>query len=646
MAWMRLVYAQSIGMGVRISPEVQGAFNRRLGKVEVSRVATSSSTPGRFDRGVSHWGAVLSQAKTEMQSLETRLQAMRDKGTDAILKEERDTLEQKRAESVDEDSFQELSERIDAIDDELEQLEVERVSRSARREKLLAYQMSGLEDALKDPKDEVRYAAAVNAANYLQRDRENMLREILGDAYDEVFAGRRAQTSTWLAARGVLDPADVGEGEGFMPFTRGPELRRSVTTGTRPGSLKYGKQSTRELNLSKRNEMMLWQLGDYRADPKVMMESWARAASFKWQADLRSMLYDIGEDVGRGGPKEGWYLIDPEGKPLPKHWKAGLSEEEIAKVLNDLEGGDDAGLATRLNLFAKNWLSREPSDFVAEDGTYPGIRQVHPSIVHSLVMPYMPRSAVQGGINVAEVLNSMARLSLIYANPGYIPSNVFANSVLGLANSPWFVKDAAIAIKWMTEDKKLARAVLAEMGDASLSAMLPERGAFEVVQRTEKYIAEKEQIAADNWARVAGWIGTARRNGYSGKKDLVRLLESKDPKVMRDKDFISREATNAMIDFDRLSPMEKRYLQPVLFVWPFLRGAMAWPVSYCSQLPRASRRSCCGHGGPRGAAAREARAGASVLRGARAGRHRQGRGHRLRLQPAVDLRARPVRWTR
>ena len=582
MQWMRLIYTQATGLGVRVSPEVEAVFTRRLGRAEMTEPDIVRYA-GKFDKEVSHWGAVLAQAKTDMQSLEARLNAMAEHGTDSVLLRELDDLQTKRKEALSEEAYQEYTDRIEGIEAELQEMELNRVSRARRREKLLQYQMSNLEQALKAPKDQARYEMAVLAADWLQNDRENILRAIFGEAYDEVFEGRRRQMSQWLASRGALSEADVGAGRGFLPFSQQPPVGRSIRTTTSPRAQKIGKQSTRELNLHKRNEMILWQLGDFQADPKILMESWGRAASFKWAHDLRSLLWDIGDDVPRDGPPEDYYLININGKPLPRHWEKGLSEADIAKIMDDLEGGSDDGLANRLHLFIKNWISDDPTEFRGEDGTYPGVRMVHKSVVHSLVLPYQSASAVKGLLTTGEIVNSLARLSLIYMNPGYIPSNWFANFIMGMANSPWFPKDLAEAGRIMATDKKLSRMITAEMGEASLGAMLPQN--LRHVGRIERRVAEAEQTVADIPFRIGGWISTARRNGYRGRDDLVRLLTSKDPQVIRDKNFISREATNAMIDFDRLSPMEKRYVQPWLFVWPFLRGAMAWPVSYTMTFP-------------------------------------------------------------
>jgi hypothetical protein len=64
-----------------------------------------------------------------------------------------------------------------------------------------------------------------------------------------------------------------------------------------------------------------------------------------------------------------------------------------------------------------------------------------------------------------------------------------------------------------------------------------------------------------------------------------QLLDGDTPRLRAEREIIAERTTREMIDFDRLTPMERRYLQPVLFVWPFLRGAFAWPIDYVKHYP-------------------------------------------------------------
>jgi hypothetical protein len=350
--------------------------------------------------------------------------------------------------------------------------------------------------------------------------------------------------------------------------------------------------------------MILWQQGDYTADIHVLHEGYVRALAFKAQYDMRNLFHQIGEGVGPEGPKEGWYLIDLDAKPLPREWKSANTPEEIADQLKPVLDGldaDDSQLALSLNTYAENWIHQDPSRARQPDGGYGNVRQVHPRVVESMMLPYTGPTKANPLVGVASMANTMARMSLIYANPGYIPSNVLANFVMLVAERGVFAfSDMVAGAHIVAKDSTLFNRILggrteggrrfrvsAETGETHTtstqrgSATGP-RGQFEEL---EGWTAGKLSIAADEWMRAAAWSGIARKRGYRGHDAQMRLLDGKTEKTRRDRDWVSEKATNAMINFDRLTPWEQRWLRPVLFVWPFIRGSIAWPVDYVMEHP-------------------------------------------------------------
>ena len=49
--------------------------------------------------------------------------------------------------------------------------------------------------------------------------------------------------------------------------------------------------------------------------------------------------------------------------------------------------------------------------------------------------------------------------------------------------------------------------------------------------------------------------------------------------------MVSHRSTEAMVNFDRLHPWEKRLIARIFFVWPWVRGATAWAGHYVKEFP-------------------------------------------------------------
>ena len=62
------------------------------------------------------------------------------------------------------------------------------------------------------------------------------------------------------------------------------------------------------------------------------------------------------------------------------------------------------------------------------------------------------------------------------------------------------------------------------------------------------------------------------------------LLNSTDPEIVKIRDIVSQRAREDMLDFNKLSPAEQR-LTRVLFIYPFIRAAVAQPVWMLREYP-------------------------------------------------------------
>jgi hypothetical protein len=508
----------------------------------------------------------------------------------------------------------------------------------------LRQRADSLEKALANQEDPA-YRGALSSLMALQDSREATIRGVFGDKHDEAFAKRVDLLADWLAEQGLL-PADFARGTGkyFRHSAIGEGRTRKLD---RPAaaltSQVIGLPDQSILNLYNRNNLIRWQNGDLNADPKVVFESWHNAQAFAFVKTLRDKLMKVGRQLNADDPIPDDAMVIVDGTPLPWLQRATMkpgSTADIQRVNNALEGRDPAALEESLTEYANSIMvdGKKLREIIAqEDNPVAARREIQAWIVdkNHVEQLFRPLQGSWGGRvgRTWDLGNTIARWSLIYTNPMYVPINFVANNFFLLAQQgPMAISRLVMAARVMNSNPDLSLRIGAQVGELPAIAAIsrgrrspgsrigtiqqraaeittgalerlpgvPERSPILPGRSPGAWAREAEFTGyeqatlrtytglADKMPRVAAWIYEAQKKGYHTAEDMNRLLDGKTEKTRADREIVADRSNEIMVNFDRLSDWERAYFTKVLFIWPWIRGATAWPFYYAREFPVAA----------------------------------------------------------
>lgn len=455
------------------------------------------------------------------------------------------------------------------------QLEEQRTMASTVRARGLDKMISELEQAIK-AKPGKGYDQALAAAKTMTQERERIL----------IDAG--LLTPEEAAARRALLPQDLGldgQADVHVPH-RSKHIVKSTQGGFVRGRLGGGPASKTGLGVGKENNLALLNQGRLLTDPNLVVESWFRAQVFEFHNLVKRWLGSVGEPIDPvAGPKPGWYVVNPDGKALPAHWADAIdtaTPQEVEHSLTD---------------YVRRYVGKAgESDQALKDaeGHYlPGVVQVDPRIAENFFNSLVgPGTATQLGLvgKSIDLVNGLIKTSLLYANPGFIPANLVGTMAFAaLHQGAWLPVNLMKAGRILTRDPELSRLIQAEVGQGASLALATEKqgglgGVLTAVKTGEQKLASVSGHASDTWGRAAAWVHEARKAGFRTREQMMKLLTADDPKTAAMRDAVWQRANDAMVNFDRLGPVEKAIASRMLFVWPWVRGSLAWagyfPLNY------------------------------------------------------------------
>jgi len=450
------------------------------------------------------------------------------------------------------------------------------------------------------------YEGALAALGQLTVMRENILKTVFGDKYDPVFENRVDLLADHLVDKGLIEP-DFARGTAkyapHMPLG-GKEPRRvdRPAQGLEGGVIGQVDQSL--LGLHNKNNLYRWQNGDLSTDPKVIFDVWQNAQAFAFIKEMKDLLFDMGRPLGRDEPiPDNVFLVKKDGTPVPHVQKVAsgvASTDEVQDALTALEARDPAKLEEVVTRYVDDTFLKsedvrasiqaagaESADAaLAARMKLDNVRVIDRHIVEGLFRPL--RGGTSTASRAVDWSNTVARWSLIYTNPAYIPTNFIANNFYLLAQQgPLAVANLTRASKMLLNDKEFAIRVAGEGGELPAQAAIARgRGIGQGLRQREERYLRRITAVPDKLPRMAAWVYEARRMGYRTKEDMLRLIDAEPGTALaRRRDLVAHRTNEIMVNFDRLSDWERQTVTKVLFIWPWIRGATAWPFYYAKEFP-------------------------------------------------------------
>jgi hypothetical protein len=210
---------------------------------------------------------------------------------------------------------------------------------------------------------------------------------------------------------------------------------------------------------------------------------------------------------------------------------------------------------------------------------------VNRNLLGDLARPATPLQTVTGSRPVAalDAVNNGAKFAILYAKPAYALPNLLGNVALNLVQQGpvGLVRTLADTSRLSFQHPELTARVDELMGEGvSRSIVAGDQG---VGSRIVGGAASLWGKGVDVPFRRSAFLYEARRLGYRNAGELERLLT--DERLQPDLIEATQRATTEIIDYDRLTPMQKEVVRRVVFFLPWVKGATYYAGHFVTSHP-------------------------------------------------------------
>lgn len=456
-----------------------------------------------------------------------------------------------------------------------------------------------------DPRDIEDLGAAINKlddliANPVPVDAKvvNALRTVGEDSAD-IFVRAGVMTPETVAARPGLLARELGlapTGDEAFIGHRAARVLRQRPSGL-PGNVATGR-TLRPEGVSKQNRLKRVRSGRVRQNLDVAVEDWQAAQVYEFHNIAKDELGKMGRAFDGAYNPATEVVVNPKGHKIPREFKVDRLEQAAAEgfkaedvLIRDVEeylGNYLAEGAAIPALVGKAERLGQKADLrvVPKDVASRYFSQFLPTRI--LAATPGPKEGARLAGKTADLANDAVYASLIFSNPGYIPANALANTLMAVAQQGLFLPvNLARTTHVLTRAPQRTRIMLrAEIGQGPSATIASETSPL-------RAIGIGVGRVADEPFRISAWLHEAARLGVISKakptlsrRDYARIddLLTK-PEHRATLNEIRDRANQAMIDFERSGSMERALAKRFLFVWSFLRGATRYPARFALDHP-------------------------------------------------------------
>jgi len=352
---------------------------------------------------------------------------------------------------------------------------------------------------------------------------------------------------------------------------------------------------------SSKNERVLLNTGRLHQTTHTAIEDWQAAHTFRSTVRARNETGLMGKDY-TGGPVdwEKYHLINPKGKVIPPGWKvdqlgklkdAGFDQEEIRKIA-------DESLKTWM---IDNQQALDELVTLNHGEPIPGLRVVRKEDLNRY-FAQMGAGTASKAERVYDQAVSAVMMQLIFARVGYIPKNLLQNAIMivphqGLmvaVNMPRAAQLAPVFRGAVRKQSDLDRQVWDLLqnahgsGGATAGAVA---GLGGIGGRVTHKVAGGITSVADAIPRTSAVIHELAKKGVISKfnpvlteqekRGIIEFFKTHGPDV-RD---VEQASKDAMGDFNRLAPNQRRWLRRLLIVPNWLVAGTRYPVHFSLNHP-------------------------------------------------------------
>jgi hypothetical protein len=451
---------------------------------------------------------------------------------------------------------------------------------------------------------DVAHLSARGTAQALREEAARTSQEAAG------MAGRARSEGEQLAQEAEGRARTIVGGEHMLGLTGESALEQPGYIGHRMGKVR-GAGGIRSLGVGKvtppagwqQNTMALLRSGALRQSTHVMKEDWNSVQTYRDAQRIRDTLMHLGEKFKEGQfDPNTHYLINPKGTVVPAAWKRDMLAE-LGPGHEDLR----PRVQQMLDSFVGGGKNRSAWDAIlekAKEGGYTDQLRVAPKQdVERFYRQFLPPGPRTRGGRIYDTGLDLLANSLIFGRVGYVPKNIAQNLIMAfphqgvrlLANLPRALQLAPVPGRAQsTLDRKLWDVLVHEAGAGSAGVLAQELGAQGARARgLLGAIPSAVTALADQPLRVSAVLHEAAAEGVIGKyathlseQDKQRLLDLFTSKAHEAQAARVRpRARDAMGDFHRLTPAQRRWARRFLIVPGWLSAGTRYPFHFAANYP-------------------------------------------------------------
>ena len=420
--------------------------------------------------------------------------------------------------------------------------------------------------------------AVVEAVRALSTQRKNILTRA-GVLKPDVAAEREGLMSKWLGLAPTGEETFIGHRMGKVRGSS-PSLMPQAPGVGRPRTPQGARQQ---------NKLVLANTGRLRASTHVAAEDWRAAQTYESALQSRDDLAAMGRPYD-GRIPEGHMLVNPKGRAIPPH----------ARSLPRLEELDDEGIRKAAEDMVSGFLaSGDDVDQMLADAKALGIRGNELRVVPETVVKryfgqFVSPVSASKGLKAYDAAVDFTAASIVFARVGYIPKNIAQNLIISVPHQGPFMLFNIPRAAQVLLDPELRHLLHAEVGFSGAAA-----GIGEELRHGQRLRGLPGAAAgfvgkiADDPARMAAFIHEAAAAGvirrYSAHLDqrdrarLYALLTQKQNRPLLND--IRWRSVEAMADFSRLTPVQRRWARRFLIIPGWLWAGSRYPFHFAATHP-------------------------------------------------------------
>lgn len=441
----------------------------------------------------------------------------------------------------------------------------------------IARSMAELDKVIaKRPVLDAKVIAAVRA---FSEDRERVLGEA-GLLKPERAAERRGLVSRWADVPASGDEAYVGHRLGKVRSS--PLSLLPVSPGTGRARLPQG--------VSQENKLVLAKTGRVRPSTHVAAEDWRASQTYQAAVTARDDLAAMGKPYS-GRLPEDHVLVNPKGRAVPAHMKddrakklADGDEEEVLKVATEILDGfiaDDTNYKAML----------EAAE--AAGVQWDELRVVSKEVLERYYGQFTPAKGTTRGGKIYDVAVDFTAASIVFARIGYIPKGIAGNLIMAVPHQGAFFLVNAPRAAQVLAKPELRDLIASEIGGGATSSLAREARYSDKARGVPGKLARGVSWVADEPLRISAFIHEAAAEGVIPK--FKPVLDAEDEAALFDfllKDEnrsllnkVRARAVEAMADFSRLTPTQRRWSRRFLIVPGWLYAGSRYPFHFAATHP-------------------------------------------------------------